>query len=53
MTMGDITYAVSHGISQDRMTEGSYDVMRGSSSLYVTTLINLVTISISIVVVEV
>ena len=49
MAMGDITYVVSHGTSQDCMTDGLYDVLRESSSLYVTAVINLVTISIAAV----
>ena len=50
-TSGDIKYLICHVTSQNYVIEGSCNFMSASSSLYVTTLPNLV--AIGIVVVEV
>ena len=46
---GDKTYLICHATMEDYMIKESCDFMEGSSSLYVTTLPNMVTIDIVVV----
>ena len=47
--IGDIKYLICHMTSQKHMTEGSSNVMSGSSSFYFTTSPSFVAMSIAVV----